>query len=208
MSSHDEDAYWIGEVLSEARFTSYLAECGGDVTTAWRLYVWNINISVAFYPLLHFVEITLRNALHRELSARFGRPDWWSVAPLNEHGHRLVKEAHEKVCELRTQRADDLVAKLTFGFWVSLVSRTYDRTLWVPSLHRAFPYYRGRRADLHAEFKEVLWLRNRVMHHEPIHRRDLEADHEMIYRLLNHMSSRLASAVRQVDHVPYVLWLR
>lgn len=209
MTFTDDNDDWIGKAISEARFASYLVDCGGDVAAALRLYMWNIDISVAFYPLLHFVEITLRNALHRELGAQFGRADWWSAAPLNEHGQRLVKQAQEKVRAPRSpQNADDLVTKLTFGFWVSLVSQTYDRTLWVPALYRAFPQYRGRRDTLHGELKEVLWLRNRVMHHEPIHRRDLKADHATIYRLFDHMSSGLAEAVQPVDQVPHMLRLR
>jgi hypothetical protein len=209
MTFTDDNADWIGKALSEARFAPYLAECGGDTAAAWRLYMWNIGISTAFYPLLHFVEIALRNSLHREMSARFGRADWWSVAPLNEHGQRLVKQAQEKVSVSRSpQNADNLVTELTFGFWVSLTSRTYDRALWVPALYRAFPHYRGRRDALHAELKQVLWLRNRVMHYESIHRRDLKADHATIYRLLDYMSSGLAAAVRPIDHVPHVLRFR
>lgn len=209
MTITDDNADWITKALSEARFASYVAECGGDKDAAWRLYVWNIGISVAFYPLLHFAEIAVRNAMHQELSARFGRADWWSLALLNEHGQQLVKQAQEKVSARRSpQSADDLVTKLTFGFWVSLVSQTYDRALWVPTLHRAFPNYRGRRDALHAELKDVLWLRNCVMHHEPIYRRDLKADHDTIYRLFDHMSTNLAAAARKIDLVPYVLRLR
>ncbi|MFI6329756.1 hypothetical protein ACIBBG_15835 [Micromonospora chersina] len=204
----DDNDDWISGALSEARFAPYLEECGGDIAAAWGLYVWNIRVSGAFYPLLHFVEVTLRNALHRELGTRFGQVDWWAVAPLNEHGQHLVKQAREKLFGHRSPyNADDLVAKLTFGFWVSLVSQTYDRTLWVPALHRAFPHYRGRRDALYAELRAVLWLRNRVMHHEPIHRRDLKGDHAKIYRLYDHMSSSLAAAVRRVDQVPYMLRL-
>lgn len=206
MTTTDDSADWIGKVISEARFAPYLAECDGDVAAAWRLYMWNIGVSSAFYPLLHFVEITLRNSLHRELNARFGRADWWSVAPLDGHGQRLVKQAQEKISPPRSpQNANDLVTELAFGFWVSLVSRTYDRTLWVPALHWAFPNCRGRRDALHAELKQVLRLRNRVMHYEPIHRRDLKADHATIYRLLAYMSSDLAPAVRHIDHIPRVL---
>lgn len=209
MIGTDDGNDWIGRSLSEARFASYLAECGGDVAAAWRLYLWNIGASVAFYPLLHFAEITLRNAAHRELGARFGRADWWSVAPLDEHGQRMVKRAREKAVAHRSpQNPDDLVAELTFGFWVSLVSRSYDRTLWVPALHRAFPHYHGRRDGLHAELERVRRLRNRVMHYEPIHRRDLGADHATIYRLFDYMSSGLAAAIRPVDQVPHALRLR
>jgi hypothetical protein len=209
MTFTDDDADSIGITLSEARFASYLAECGDDVAAAWRLYMWNVGISSAFYPSLHFIEITLRNSLHRELGVQFGRSDWWAAAPLNEHGQRLVKQAQEKVSASRSPgNADDLVTELTFGFWVSLVSRTYDRPLWVPALHRAFPHYHGRRDALHAELRKVLQLRNRVMHHEPIYRRNLQADHATIYRLLDDMSSNLTAAVRQIDRVPRVLRLR
>jgi hypothetical protein len=209
MAITDNNADWISGALPQAGIVSYLAECDGDVAAAWRLYVWNISISGAFYPLLHFVEITLRNGLHRELSIHFDRTDWWSVAPLNEHGQRLVKEAREKISTPRsTQGNERLMTKLTFGFWVSLVSQTYDRALWVPSLHRAFPHYGRRRDVLHAELRETLRLRNRVMHHEPIYRCDLQTDHDIIYRVLGYMSPGLSTVVRHVDQVPQMLRLR
>jgi len=62
MAFTDGDEEWIGGVLSQARFGPYLAECGGDAAAAWRRYILNISISMAFYPLLHFAEIALRNA--------------------------------------------------------------------------------------------------------------------------------------------------
>ncbi|MFD2420984.1 hypothetical protein [Amycolatopsis pigmentata] len=74
MTLTDDAGDWIGDAISEARFAPYLAECGDDRATAWRLYVWNIAISMAFYPLLHFPEITLRNALHRELGSGSDAP--------------------------------------------------------------------------------------------------------------------------------------
>jgi len=33
-----------------------------------------------------------------------------------------------------------VVAELSFGFWIGLVGKQYDHTLWVPHLHRAFPH--------------------------------------------------------------------
>lgn len=197
---------WISKALSEERFVPYLAECGGDVPAAWESYVRNVNIAMAFYLPLHFTEVALRNSLHDELEAHFGRPDWWTVAPLDDHGQRLVKQALEKVATSRTrQRRGGLLTKLTLGFWVSLVSHDYDRSLWVPSLHRAFPNYRGRRDDLHAELREVLALRNCVMHHERLREHDLKARYEAIYRVLNHLSPELAAAIREIDKVPDIM---
>ena len=45
-------------------------------------------------------------------------------------------------------------------------------------------------------------LRNRIMHHEPIHHRHLEADHAKIYRLLGYIEPEAASWLRGFDRVP------
>ncbi|WP_203923445.1 hypothetical protein [Rugosimonospora africana] len=80
---------------------------------------------------------------------------------------------------MRNVTADDVVAELQFGFWTSLLSNhrgsQYGRLLWVPTLHRSFPHYHGRRRDLHDNYEAMRLLRNRIMHHEPIHHRDLMA---------------------------------
>lgn len=209
MTATDDSHAWIPKALSDARFGKYLEACGGDVAAAFRLYVWTVRVCGAFYPLLHFAEITLRNALHSELAAQFGREDWWAVAPLTGHGQNLVKKAQEKV-SVRTspQNANKVVAKLTLGFWVSLVSETYDRDLWVPALHRAFPHYGQRRDDLYTELKNLRDLRNLVMHYAPLNERDLRADHAALYRLYDYLSSGLSQAMREIDQVPNVLWLR
>lgn len=201
-----DDGDSIGATLSAARLGPYLARHAGDLEAAWRTYSWNIQACRAFYPLLHFAEIALRNAVHRELGSRFGRSDWWSTAPLTAHGNRLVEQAREKAGRTKlSPSTDDIVATLTLGFWVSLVSSAYDRMLWVCGLYRAFPHYRGRRDALHTDLRNVLELRNRVMHHEPIHRRDLAADHDTIYRLYGWLSIGLAARVRPFDQVPSLL---
>lgn len=203
---------WIRDAFSTTRLDRYVAAAGGDVTAGLLLYWWNIEVSGAFYGPLHCLEVTLRNALNDQLRRRYDRPDWWTVAPLSPNGRHLVTEAHAKL----TRRgrgpvaADDVVAALSFGFWVSLTSTgaAYDRTLWVPTLHRAFPYYSGRRRTLHTNLVSVLLLRNRIMHHEPIHHRDLAADHRKIYRLLGYVNPRVAKEIQLLDRVPAVLGAR
>ena len=119
-----------------------------------------------------------------------------------------MKRAKEKASAPHSpQDAGDLMTKLTFGFWVSLVSRTYDRPLWVPALHRAFPHYHGRRDALYAELREVLWMRNRVMHYEAVLRRDLEAITTRS-TVCSTTFARPRSGLRQIDRVPSMLRLR
>jgi hypothetical protein len=58
--------------LSSERLTAYLQATGGHQERALRLYLWNTEISAAFYGPLQGLEIVLRNALHRELSRVHG----------------------------------------------------------------------------------------------------------------------------------------
>lgn len=209
-STHLPD--WMLSAFSVPRLAPYLRACDDDATAATRLYWWNVEASAALYGSLHCLEVTLRNSLHDQLRTAYRRPDWWATAPLNANGRRIVSKAREK-CERRGHRPappDHMVAELSFGFWASLISggSAYDRRLWVPTLHKAFPHYRGRRDALYDGLWSLVLLRNRIMHHEPIHHRDLAADHAKIYRLLGHISPVAAREAQELDRFPAVLGYR
>ncbi|MEO3775265.1 hypothetical protein ABGB16_00130 [Micromonospora sp. B11E3] len=198
---------WMVNFFSAARLGEYVRAAGGDATLAERLYWWNVEVSQAFYLPLKSLEVAVRNALHDQLSDRYGRADWWAAAPLGVNSLRLVAEATAE-CGRRSGRqptSDDVVTRLAFGFWVALVSSSYDRHLWVPTLHRAFPRFTGRRRNLHESLNTMRLLRNRISHHEPIHHRDLAADHATLYRLLGFLRLELAAGVALRDDVPAVL---
>ncbi|MBA8946131.1 hypothetical protein ACWDY7_31800 [Streptomyces calvus] len=199
---------WMLRDLSLPRLRRYIRAAHGDAQAAERLYWWNVEVSAALFGSLHCLELALRNALHNALARYHGRPDWWAVAPLNERGHKLVDDARRS-CGRRLRRItpDDVVAELSFGFWVSLLSHGsgYDRHFWVPVLHSAFPYYRGRRDRLYRELSSLVLLRNRVMHHEPVHHRHLSADHDTICRVLGYLSPELAKESQMMDRFPEVL---
>lgn len=197
---------WIRDTLSTPRFAPYLVKTSGDPHAAIELYWWNVGVSAAFYAPLHCLEMALRNAIHQQLAVKFKRTDWWDVAPLNKSGLRVVADTRSKLAtRARATTADDMVAELSFGFWVSFVSNTYHRTLWVPCLHKAFPFHRGRRGPLHSALHTMLLFRNRIMHHEPIHHRHLEADHETILRLLGYLSPAMAEQLTSYDQVEVML---
>ena len=199
---------WVIGVLSQPRIDGYLAATAGDVAAAVALYRWNVEVSAALAVPLHWAEMALRNALHARLAVHFGRDDWWGLAPLDANGRRKVAEARAMLQRLGKDPAvsDSVVAELSFGFWVSLLARRYHRTLWIPVLWRAFP---GRSMqDVHTDYRNVLVLRNRISHGEPIHRRHLEADHATVCRLLGELSPDALNEVSQHDPVPAVLLRR
>ncbi|QUH05284.1 hypothetical protein HUO13_34935 [Saccharopolyspora erythraea] len=204
---HTEALDWVHGALSTARFDRYRTAADGDAEVALRLYQWNIELSEAFYGPLHWLEVSLRNALNERLRRRFGRDDWWAVAPLRSNGQHKVAHAKHKLRrkEVVEPTADDIVAELTFGFWVSLLSRSNDRDFWIPALHGAFPHYSGPRDQLHHDLIRMLDLRNRIMHHEPIFDGDLTTHRERIFRLLGYLSPHVVAQVRQHDRGPEVL---
>ncbi|MGW5571988.1 hypothetical protein ACWEVD_12360 [Nocardia thailandica] len=195
---------WIPQALSTARYAPYLARAGGDAGFAQQLYDWNVSVSKEFYTPLNWLEVCLRNAVHDRLSAKWGRPDWWAAAPLDRLGTDAVARAHAKI-KGRPATTDDVVAQLTFGFWVSLLSSANDRVMWVPCLHKAFPNYRGPRKVVHRELETIRLFRNRIMHHEPIHHRHLEADHKTLLRLIGYISTDALTHLAARDAVPAAL---
>jgi len=57
-----------------------------------------------------------------------------------------------------------------FDFWI-LAQHSYQRfhsTLWLPSLHKAFPHATAPRSIIHLRLEVIRRLRNRIAHHEPI----------------------------------------
>jgi hypothetical protein len=202
---------WLHRNVSEPRFRPYLTATNGDPDLALELYQWNIAVASAFYTPLHWLEVTLRNAVHHELRSHFARPDWWATAPLDDNGRRAIARAHAQLAKRNPAGCpDDIVTELSLGFWVSLLSRgrAYDRALWVPALHRAFPHHSGRRHDLHAELVPMLHFRNRIMHHEPIHQLNLKRYHTTIYELLGYVSPQVCALAARLDRTPALLGAR
>jgi len=66
------------------------------------------------------------------------------------------------------------------GFWRYHAASRYLTALWTPALYSTFPHgpddklQQQRQVDSH--LKNLLLVRNRAAHHEPIHRRNLSRD--------------------------------
>ncbi|WP_433168210.1 hypothetical protein [Kribbella sp. CA-247076] len=205
-------APWTLEnLLSEARLGPYLAATDGSLTSALNLYHWNTRISAAFHEVLHYVEVELRNAMDRQLTAWAtglgAQASWYSdpVVPLRPPTRRKVEDARINATRGgQIELHGKVVAELMLGFWWSLLSDEYNRRLWQPCLQFAFdgPV---RRARLHSELDDLRRLRNRIAHHEPVHARDLAADHHRVLDVAGRISPRLSARIQAVSRVPDVL---
>ena len=199
----------LEETMSSDRLTSYLAETQGNKVEAFQLYAWNAIVSAAFYVPLQGLEVTLRNALHRALTQRFGAQWYDRLSPSLSHpSQSLIAGAKATVSKSRKPLTSSrVVAELSFGFWVTLLSGKYHNTLWTPALYQAFPHVPPGvpRKHVHQPLDYLRLLRNRIAHHEPIFRRHLQKDYERILELIGWMSLEKAAWVAHHNTVETIL---
>jgi hypothetical protein len=106
------------------------------------------------YGLLHGLEVAVRNASHHALTASFGTPAWYDIAPLSGYWIDQIDKAKHKpgVGGIPGK----VVAELTFGFWVDLLQGGNHRSLWVDrKLNKAFPNAGRHRKHIHDRLKTI-----------------------------------------------------
>lgn len=220
------DDSWIEHWLSTPRFEVYLATAAGGRALALALYDWNTEVSSAFHQDLAHLEVGLRNAYDRALTAG-DPPDApsWVFTPYryfppiyrrakngarydaNRQQRKNLEDALDSA--RRNSGASQpapgkVIAELNFGFWRHLTARHQDRTLWVPYLHTGFR--RGTtRTQVDPPVTRLHKLRNRVAHHEPLLAADLEARHIDILTVAGLLSPPLRDHLVARSRVPAVL---
>ncbi|MFE2180117.1 hypothetical protein [Streptomyces sp. NPDC059455] len=185
--------------------------CSPECDGALRWYAWEVEIASAFFALLRHLERTLGHAMAKQLTARFGRVDWWDHPEIDLHhvSRGKITAIHKKLARDRRRvlTAEAVRRELTLGFWVSLLGpgNDYETRLWRPTLRLAFPSYRGPRKPLHQDLDDLRKLRNRVAHHEPVGARDLAADRCSAYRVLGYLSADVHDWAAADDPIPRLL---
>ena len=190
----------VARSLSRDRLDKYLMASGSDLDLAIGLYARNTRLSESLYTPLQALEICFRNHLDMELCREYG--SGWTLdgaAPLMADGAASVANAIREVRQSEsTPTPGAVVAELSFGFWVALLARRYDATLWREACHRAFrPVGKGLARQLvHGRFNSLRRFRNRIAHHEPIFHLDLEAKHAEVIEAVTWMSPETAAWAR------------
>ncbi len=203
--------------LSPERMAAYVAKAGGDREKAVRLYTWNTAVSAAFYGPLQGLEVALRNAMHRELRAKYGA-DWYDNPACGLDAMTDARIAAARADLRRDGYVDDpphMVAALSFGFWVALLGAggrlsefgkaNYEMTLWRPALFRAFRHAKVNRKSAHAPLDYLRTFRNRIAHHEPIIDRHLAKDYASILQVAGWISPHTQTWISHHSRVDALL---
>jgi hypothetical protein len=192
----------IIDTMSHPRFSTYLYATGQNRDRALLLYQWNAKLGASFHTPIQAAEVALRNRVNHALVAEFGN-DWWTAARFCGLIDR-ERTADLKTVKTRIRRkqltleTDQIVAGLSFGFWVGMLQPKYNPTIWGTHLRTAFSHLPAQR-DRHSLFKrggEIAGLRNRISHHEPLLKADAMRHYGEILEFLRWLCPKTADWVR------------
>nr|QKW93829.1 hypothetical protein [Vitiosangium cumulatum] len=160
--------------LSRPRLDNYRTSAADTPRIVMGRYLWNLALCKALYPGLQFLEVAFRNKLHDALKAHFGAAAWFDLPWLSSREQQKVADAKVELQKRQTPlEPDRIVAELSFGFWTSLLSGTYDQVIWNQRavVRQSLPHMPNRlrtRRRISDRMHQIRLLRNRVFHYEPI----------------------------------------
>lgn len=209
------------ELFSEDRLRSYgLGQVSESLVI--KRYKWNIALSEALYPTLALLEVALRNCMDAALINLYGN-EWldesckcWSRTPsmikkgLPNPEQNTIARAREKLKKKKKNwHRSQLVAELSFGFWVNLFKSDYHILVWhqkqkpMKDVFRQDPKISPKQA--YRTLDQIRTLRNRIAHHEPIwNKASLYEDYQSILSLLSALDGSLKDMAGKLDRFPEV----
>ena len=185
----------------------YFCIYGDNVEKAIQHYKCNLKIAEACYPSLSILEVSLRNALSRELETMTGREDWYVEFSTIPELHNLNKYITQATIQIANRHEivtpSKIVEELTLGFWVSLMDSEYERILW-KDLRRAFPYLskaRRQRRTVSSPLNNLRVFRNRIFHNESIcwNINHVEKIHSSIIEVIMWINKDIPDWMREFD---------
>ncbi|MER9253965.1 Abi family protein [Mesorhizobium sp. M0598] len=178
--------------LSSPRFGTYLGASNSNEKGALQLYQWNAKISQSLYIYLQSWEICLRNKMNDFFIWKY-REGWpykhgEFVRNLKGDDRRRLDETirrQERDRGVRPVSTSVVVSDLSAGFWVSQLSANYNHYSWRYNLAKVFAHDADLdRAAAWTICDELLTLRNRVAHHEPVFHLPLDDRRDKLARIV------------------------
>ncbi len=205
----NKDITKITENISVDRLSSYKFDDNDSIEVVIARYLYNVQVSESFYPILAALEISLRNRLYTAIAKLKGN-DWLlneidKQSILSKNERNILLEAYKKLNNKHKSITNGaIIAEMTFGFWINLCKKSYKNSLWDKQgfFNNVFPdfdsYFSSPTWDktkvIFPELKEILRLRNRIFHHEIIinNKNGIKNCDDITYRVLYSLSKEYA----------------
>jgi len=190
--------------ISERRFSSYKDT---------HEYEQNLIFSKDSYVPLSILEISLRNSIDKHFSNKLGTSWYGNTTFLTKDSILKVTQARELLQRRREPTTKDkIIAELSFGFWVNLFKKPYEKKLRINDLVKIFPHLppknikRITRESIYKELNHIRNFRNRIFHYEKVINRNNyniihnEIDEMLLYfdPELQQFSSRINSKINKI----------
>lgn len=206
--------------VSVPRLDRFLTASGGSQSKAQELYRSNLRVAESFYPILHLLEIFLRNTINYRLTEYFGNPDWIvterkgfmsnkSLEPSKYFLRKQIESAEKRVKRRGgTITSGKIIAEQSLGFWTTLFDTHHYKLLSGTIIH-CFPNRTTtQRKEINLKLDRIREFRNRVYHNEPvcfngakIDFTEAKAIKQEIYETLDWIDPDLSIYIKQFDHV-------
>lgn len=160
----------INKFISQERFDSY---------KDMKEYNENLKFSKKSYIPLSIMEIALKNSINEHLTNKLGERWYEDKKFLTIDSFKKVNEA-KNILYRRGEKISKpkIIAELSFGFWVNLFKRPYEKKLRTKDLQKIFLNLPSKetkvlnREILFKELNHIRNFRNRVFHYEKILNKD------------------------------------
>ncbi len=202
---------FVIESLSHERFETYLQAAGYDRKRAIDLYIWNAKLGASFHIPIQAVEVALRNRVNHALVTEFG-PDWWGLEKFlilldrerNRDLDMVRKRIERKGLMLET---DQIVASLSFGFWVGMLHSRYNPPIWGAHLRTSFPFLptKENRNSVFQVAGKIANFRNRISHHEPLIKSNVMQHYSETMLFLRWLCPNTEAWIRPYCSVPSIV---
>lgn len=160
----------IKKYISSERFRSY---SGIDE------YLENLVFSKKAYIPLSILEISLKNSINELLTEKLGENWLENKDFLTNDSLRKIEEA-KKILYKRAEliSKSKIIAELSFGFWVNLFKKPYEKKLRTKDIQKIFTNLPPKkekiinREVIYKELNHIRNFRNRVFHYEKVINKD------------------------------------
>ena len=203
--------------LSEPRFQTYLNCVNGNQKLAVKLYQHNAELSGSLFLPLNVTEVTLRNAINKAFQNQFGN-NWYNeqkfIRQIDKKTNGKLKSVIGVLKGKNMYNHNQVVANLSFGFWVDAFDEKRFHRFWRDNVNKTFPNWKEKfpnkkTQDMRDEIRNIInpirELRNRIAHHEIILNRNVKDVHQNMIQLTALICKETAKWIEQNSKVNEVL---
>ena len=203
----------LPKILSAPRFATYLRAKNGNKSKALALYHWNLKLSSEFIIPLQMCEVSLGNSIVCAIEKTYSRNWPWEISfeiALPNHAQDYNPRNDLKM-QQHLPTPGKIVAELRFAFWQKMLTRRHDAAIWNAHFRTAFPHadqsktIQELRRQGYAMLEEIRKLRNRIAHHEPIFKRNIQEEYDRIKEVIGWTNPTAAAWVDKIQQVTQMI---